>query len=244
MLYAKRRFNKGKAMRHIFKWAVVITGIAALAACGGGGGSSSPSTASTSDYQLRQAWVNYVMQSDSRSFVISGSINAVPVTGSGTATQSSLSASSFEGRPALIKSMTVTGSFTGAGQTFPYGSTSSGYFDSNYLPMGASGQEYIVVTGTPTIPQIAKVNDTGTLYVANRYTTSQKSSSVGTVTVSYVLQADTADTALLKVISTEKTTLGTTESTAIGTYRVTPAGGLTKLKEEYQQGSAALTLTY
>ncbi len=67
---------------------------------------------------------------------------------------------------------------------------------------------------------------------------------LGTTTVNYAVQPDSASTALLRILVTQKTTGGTTKMTGIGTYRMTPAGGLTRLSEEVQSGSTALTLRY
>ena len=130
------------------------------------------------------------------------------------------------------------------GQSAPYGGTSTGYVDSNYQPVGTQADEYWVVTGTPTIPETARINDAGTMYTANRYATSTKATLLGTATVNYALQPDSASTALLRILVTQKTSGGTTTMTGIGTYRVTPAGGLTRLTEEIQTGSTALTLRY
>ena len=224
-------------------WAMALA-VSALAACGGGGGGGAPATVSVSDYQLRQAWVNYVTLSGTQRFTISGTISGVAVTGSGTETDGSLVAATFEGKPALSKTVVVTGTLSSSGQSLPYGSTGVGYVDSNYMPLGQSGNEYAVVTGTPVIPQTAKINDTGTLYTATRYPTSQKSYSIGTLTVSYALQPDTAYTALLKVITTRKTTSGSTYSTDISTFKMTPAGALTPVYEQYQDSSSALTITF
>lgn len=217
--------------------------VSILAACGGGGGGG-PSAVSTNDYQLRQAWVNYVSMSTTQRFTVSGTINGVAVSGSGTETDGTLVASSFEGKPSLSKTTVVTGTLSSSGQSLPYGSTGVGYVDSNYMPLGQSGNEYAVVTGTPVIPQTARINDTGTLYTATRYPTSQKSYSIGTLTVSYALQPDTADTALLKVITTRKTTSGSTYSTDISIFKMTPAGALTPVSEQYQDSNSALTITY
>lgn len=229
-------------MKKILLWLAVV-GVATLTACGGGGGSA-PAAVSTNDYQLRQAWVKYMTLPGTQRFTVSGTVSGVAVSGSGDETDGSLVAATFEGRSALSKTIVVTGSLSGGGQTIPYGSYGVGYVDSNYMPLGQSGNEYVVVIGTPVIPQVAKVNDTGTLYTANRYPTSQKAYSNGTLTVSYALQPDTASTALLKVIATRKTTSGSTYSTDITTFRMTPAGVLTPVSEQYQDSSSSLTITY
>lgn len=226
---------------------VLLTCIASIAlfGCGGGGGGSdsAPAPATTENYQLWQAWVNYATASATRNFTIDGSVNGVSVTGSGLATTGSLSSATFEGKAALRKTTTISGTISVAGQTLPYGGSSTTYLDTNYLPLGSSDGEYAVVTGT-SIPQTAKVNDTSVLYTYTRYPSSAKSYSTGTGVVTFALVPETASTSLLKVISADKSTSGGVEATTIATFRITPAGALTPLSEEYQSGAMALTLRY
>jgi hypothetical protein len=113
------------------------------------------------------------------------------------------------------------------------------------VPVGESGgTDYVVVTGTPTIPATVRVNDTGTLYTANRYSNNTKSVLRGTVTVTYVVESDTATSALLTLIRTEKDNSNTTTSTNSAQVRVTPAGALTRIKETSLEGSTSLIITY
>lgn len=215
-----------------------------LAGCGGGGSGDPPPTTSAEIYQTRTAWVNTLTESGTRSFTISGSVDGAAVSGSGNVTFSALAASVFEGRPALAKTTVLTGSLVAGGQTFPYGSTSVAHFDSNNQPLGQVAGEYWVVTGTPAIPQTARVNDAGTMYTVNRYTSSSKTVLLGTAVVGYAVQPDTASTALLRVVVTERTTSGTVSATTIESFRITPAGALTRLTQEYQEGRTAITLRY
>ena len=144
----------------------------------------------------------------------------------------------------MAKTETVTGTLSVAGQTLPYGTSGTNYVDSTYLPLGNdAGDEYVVVTAS-NIPQTARVNDTGTLYTGTRYPSSDKRFVIGTVNASYVLQPDTGSTAILKVIVIDKTSSGATEGTSISSFRITPAGALTPLTEDYQEGRTSLNLRY
>jgi hypothetical protein len=195
-------------------------------------------------YQTRAAWVGTLTETGTRSFSVTGTINGVAVSGSGSATFGGLAGSSFEGRGALAKTTVLTGSILANGQAFPYGGTTISYVDSNYQPLGTVSDEYWVVVGTPTIPQTARVNDTGILYTYNRYGSSAKTPLRGTVTVSYALQPDTASTALLRIVLTERASDGAVLSTTIQSFRMTPAGALTRLTEEFLEGGTALSLRY
>jgi len=147
--------------------------------------------------------------------------------------------------PALQRTTTSTGSLVVNGQTEPLNTLGIHWVDSNYVPKGESGgSEYLVVTGTSTIPTAARINDTGIFYTANRYASSTKAVFLGTETVSYVVEADTASTALLSIISVEKNKSGTTTSTSRNQYRITPAGTFTRIKTTGVEGNLLLTITY
>lgn len=216
-------------------------------ACGGGGEGtpiSSAPIASVDTFQFKTAFVNYVSDSRSLPFTITGTTSGVSVTGSGTVTQSTLTSSTFEGLPVLQKVTAITGSLIGNGVTVPLATTSTSFIDSNYVMKGISSSEYMVVTSGGVIPTTAKVNDTGNWYSASRYTTSAKTTLLGTTDMAFVLQPDTASTAILKLIQVDKNTTGTTMRTSTLSLRMTPAGGLTRLSESGLEGSTSLTITY
>jgi len=229
------------------KLLVVAMSTAFLAACGGGGGGSSAPIApvtSTETFQVKTAYVSYFTDSRSLPFTMSGTTSGVSVNGSGTVTQSGVTSGTFEGVAALQKVMTITASLVGNGVTIPFGATSTSYVDSNYTPKGISGSEYSVVTSAVNIPVTAKVNDTGIWSTSNRYTTSAKTTLLGTTEASFVLQPDTASTALLKIIQTDKNTSGTPKMISTVSFRMTPAGALTRLSETGVGGTTNLTITY
>jgi hypothetical protein len=225
---------------------LAVTALALLlTACGGGGGSGSTApVSSTETFQLRTAWVNYITDTRSLPFTVTGTASGTSVTGSGTLTQGSLSSTVFESRSALRKTSVITGSISGGGQTYPLGITTTSYIDSNYNPLGSSGPEYVVTASGNTIPLTAQVNDTGIWYQSVRYTSSSKTSRLGTATTAFVLEPDTASTALLKIINTEKDTYGTTTSTNTVTFRMTPTGSLTRLSEVGSEDNTSLTISY
>ncbi len=219
----------------------------AISACGGGGGSgtasSSPMT-STDTFQVRTAYVNYVTETRSLPFTVTGTTSGNTVTGSGTATQGALTSATFESQAAQQKTTTVTGSITANGTTIPLSSSSTTYVDSNYNPLGSDDTDYTVVNSGASIPATARVNDTGTWYSTIRYTSSTKAIRRGTGSVSYVLEPDTASTALLKIILTERDNANSETSRSTATFRITPSGALTRISESFIEGSTSLTLSY
>lgn len=217
----------------LFKLLSVIVASTVLAACGGGGSGGSPSSvvASTEAFQLRTAYVNQLTDTRSAPFTVSGIFDDVNVTGSGTVTEGALTSTSFERQSALQKVTVITGSLNANGRTIPLSSSSIGYVDLNYNPLGSFGDEYEVVNSSVTIPVTARVNSTGVWYTSTLYATSAKSRVEGTATVSYVLEPDTATTALLKIIRIDKDTSGSTTFTNTATFRMTPSGTLTRISE-------------
>ncbi len=219
---------------------------ALIAACGGDGGSGGapvPVT-STDIFQVKTAYVNYFNDSRSLPFTISGTISGFSVSGSGTLTQSGVTAGNFEGSPVLQKVSTVTASVLVNGTPLNTAESATAYVDSNYVPKGSSNGEYRVIGNAINIPYTAKVNDTGVWYSENIYLASDKASFLGTSVTSFVMMPDTASTAILKIIQTDKDTFGnvTTISTII--FRMTPAGELTRLSETGVESDMTLTFTY
>jgi hypothetical protein len=153
--------------------------------------------------------------------------------------------SRLRGRRRPAKLTTVSATITGGGQTVTDTESGSDFYDSNYLPLGTqTADEYTVVNGSATIPQTARVGDTGTAYSDNRYTNSSKTSFLGTNTYTYALQADTASTAIAQIVGIEKDGLGATTYTRTLRYRITPAGAVTPLSETVTDSDGSMVFTY
>jgi hypothetical protein len=219
-----------------------------VAACGGGGGGSTapvstPPVTSTETFQLQKAYVNYVIDSSSRSFSISGVSGGKSLSGTGRVTSGSLASATFEGQSVLAKTKVETGTEIIDGTSIPFSYSSTTYVDSAYKLVGGIGSEYIVVTSFSMPSDLSKVNATGSFYSATRYTNSTKSSVIGTRTATYALEPDTASTALLKYILVNKDSSGNTTSTGTDVFRVTPSGALTPISESFTLTSSGETIT-
>lgn len=228
-------------LRHLL--AVTLTATF-IAACGGGGGDSGLPVVSTDTFQVKTAYINYFNDISSHPFTVSGTTAGFVVTGSGTVTQSPVTNGVFEGAAVLQKTTTVTGSFVANGVPFDLTAADTAFVDANYAAKGWAGEEYVVVTSATTVPDTAKVNDTGLWHTSNRYADSSKTTLLGTSEVDFALAPDTATTALLRITQTDKDSFGSTVMTATANFRMTPAGGLTRLSETAVEGSTTLTLTY
>lgn len=215
-----------------------------LTACGGGGGGSTPIVVSTETFNMTQAWVSYLTASQSLPFSIRGTVNGVSVAGSGTYSQSGLQASNFENQSVLRKSATASMRISGNGQSADLSVSTALYVDSNYRPVGSVGNEYGVVIDAVTMPATARVGDNGIWYTERMYPSSAKSYSTGTKRTSFVLEPDTASTALLKIIATDFSSGGSQTANSTIVFRMTPAGSLTRLKDTTANSDGTLTISY
>jgi len=217
------------------KYLFIASGALLFAACGGGGDAGTTLPTVPVDYALRTAYINYVTSKGSNIFTVSGTYasggTTYPLSGNGTVTKGALSATTFEKQVAQVKAGTVTGTLTLNGINTPMNVTEYEYYDVNYNLLGGTGTEYIVVSSVSQIPLTARVNDTGSFYSANRFTTSAKTTQLGTKLVSYVIEQNSEVNAYLTIIATDKNMSGATTATASAKFSVTPAGALTRINE-------------
>jgi hypothetical protein len=225
--------------------------VSLFTACGGGGGDSvAPPVAAIDTYPLKTAWVNYFNDSSTLNFTVSGMVSGVTISGAGRLAQGIPSAGTFENVVGFQKTSVITGSLTGTLNgvvvTEPLAATSISYVDTNYLPLGETGDAYWVVTGPVTIPQTVKIGDAGPLFMETGYSSSAKTTPLGTAEVSYAVKPDTppGPYALLNLIAVNKNMSGAITSTSTRTLRVTTAGALTRLSEVEVSGLDTLTIIY
>lgn len=234
-------------MKNTIKLILATVSVALLTACGGGGGGGTAApVASTQTFDLRAAYVSSFINTTTNTFTITGSQDGVSITGSGTETTGVLSSGTFEGSSAQQRTSTVTGTFIVEGESFPINVSSVSWVDSNYAPLGTdghNGDEYTVVVGTATNPTSVQVGSSGQLYISNRFTSPAKTTPLGTVVSTYVVEPDTASTALVTFISTYKNTSNATEEIVSAQFRVNTSNAFVKIKETYLNLTSGWTLT-
>jgi hypothetical protein len=110
--------TRARGIRDLISAFAAIAAASFLASCGGGDGDNG---ASTLTYQLHAAWVNYVTDSGTKAFTLTGMSPAIAIgadfTGSGTATFGQLDSATFESQPVLKKAITATGLIYATGHT-------------------------------------------------------------------------------------------------------------------------------
>lgn len=231
-------------MIRFIKGLLAASSLAFLAACGGGGSGGTTVVTSTETFNLSQAWVNYLTATQSLPFTVTGNLNGVSVTGTGTYSQSGLQETIFENSPALRKSSTASLRIYANGQSTDFALTTGLYVSSNYLPLGSQGDEYGVVSDAVNIPPTARVGDNGVWYSEKMYPSSAKLYSTGKRTTSFALEPETSITALLKVIATDFDSTDSQTASTVITFRMTPAGALTRLRETTMTSDGQLTVIY
>jgi len=123
------------------------------------------------------------------------------------------------------------------------------YYDSNYVPLGVSsvGGNYGVYLTAPTIPTSVSVGETGSIGTETYYTDSTKATVSGTVVESYVVEADTSNTAIVNLISKDYNATGALTLTEQTRYRIGAAGTLTPISTDLQYANGStmhLVLSY
>ncbi len=127
--------------------------------------------------------------------------------------------------------------------------TFTSYVDSNYVPLGfnSAGINYGVYLTPPSIPTSVVVGATGIIGTENLYTDSTKATANGTEVLSYVVQADTSNTAIINFIAKNYNQAGVLTATEQNLYRIDTTGKLTPISDDvqYSNGSTLhLVITY
>ena len=219
--------------------------LASLAGCGGGvggvgGGGGSPISsnpvASTMSFPAQAGYRARVNAGSDDSFSIKG-------TCSGTAkiTNGASTASTFEGVAGLSASQTATVNFTNC---FPSQNSASGtnYYDptaSTLLGSTVQGLEYSKFSAPPSpLPASVTVGANGSLATLTTYTDSSKATATGQRVVSYAVEADTADTVILNIVTKTYDNAATPELllTQQNRYRLASDGSLTLILIDVQYG--------
>ena len=216
-------------MNNINKLKLIIAAsfITVLAACGGGGGSSSTATtgtvASTLSFNVSSAFTSFVAAGAVKTFTVSGTCAGTSVLTIGSATTATV----FEGVTGFSGVNVVNSNYTNCTPATSV-STTTRYYDSNYVPTGSSTTgQYGVFLVAPSLPTSVKVGDAGVIGTQTYYTSNTKATGDGREDNSYVIEADTATTAIFNLISKYYNAAGTLTLTEQDRYRISADNKLT-----------------
>ena len=212
-----------KSIKSLFAISALMT----LAACGGGGSSTAPSTTTT--YPLRSGYQSLISQSEVNSFSISGTC-----TGTATETRSAAVPATFEGTTGVSTTTTLTGSYSNCTPA-SFASTGISYYDTNYKPLGSAtpGSDYAVYSVTD-LPISVKVGDTAQFGTADVYSSSTKQVKTGTRTLSYAVETDSGNTAIINVITKAYNTSNQLIFTQQSRSRINASGQFTAVSKDIQ----------
>jgi len=171
--------------------------------------SSAPSNnkvASTLSFQLASAWRHWNAVGQNVTLTARGSSSTETILGlcSGTRTFNDAPAgggAAFLGAPALSAVGVSTTTWTNC---TPASSSSTGmsYYDTNYNDIGSISQSGRLGQWVSfTLPTTVKVGDVGIIGAVNFYTDITKNTADGRREVSYIVESDTANTAVINIIS-------------------------------------------
>jgi hypothetical protein len=210
---------------------------------GGGNSASSPVT-STLSFPLQGAFKSFVANGFSNTFSISGTDLSGSCGGSGSQTVApATTPATFEGVTGFSAVDTFNMTITNC-KTASSADTITSYYDTNYTPLGYNnaGVEYGVYRSQPLIPASVKVGDAGLIGSITLYTDSSKAAGKGRVDVTYAVEADTENTAIVNFISREFDATDTVISTEQDRYRIGATGALIPVSVRLQLYPSSLNL--
>lgn len=211
-----------------------------LTGCGGGGSSAAAAppagpVASTLSFNLFSGYQTQAANGWTKTFTISGTC-----TGTIGITKSPANvATTFEAQSALASTETITTSFSNCTPASSATTATDYYNSSNYYPLGFNsvGVNYGVYLTAPTIPSSVTVGSTAAVGTETLYTDSTKTVPNGRVDASYVIEADTATTAIANLIAKGYNSSNVLQFTEQDRYRMSSTGVLTPLSIDIQYAS-------
>jgi hypothetical protein len=206
--------------------------------CGGGGDSG----ATTTSFPAQAGFRARIAAGSTDNFTLSGTC-----TGTATITNGAPTDSTFEGVPGFAATQTATATVNLTNCT-PETNVISGtsYYDRSYTPLGSSipGVEYAKFQPGPPLPLLplaVKVGDTADYATLTTFTDSTKIIVTGQRVLSYVVEADTANTAVVNLVSKGYDMLHQPLFTQQSRYRIAADGTLTVLTIDVQYSTTSTT---
>jgi hypothetical protein len=215
---------------------ITLVGSAAslLAGCGGGGGDSGGTTTTTTIFPLLAGYGARLTAGSTDNFTISGTC-----AGTATFTNGAATTATFEGVSGFSVAQTVTRNFSNCTPA-TNAVSGTGYYDASYSPLGSSipSVEYTkFVTAPPSLPSSVKVGDTAVFTTLTAYSDSTKTVTTGQRILSYVVEADTANTAIVNFITKGYNASGQLLFTQQSRLRIAADGTLTAVSIDIQNST-------
>ena len=217
-----------------------------LHGCGGGGdggGGGQPVVAPT--VPVASAMTAYLSQTGTQN--VSGTWSASGISGNatGTITRSTFATTTFENLPALAQGTRAALILSAGSESASADASAVNYYEPvTYQPLGTTAPgQWAVTTSRSPLPTAAKTGDNGTWYTMAAYTSSAKTTRLGTIVATYSVQVDDTSNAVLSITSTVTPTNGPTQTT-VTTYRVGSSGAAVPLQQKTAVPEVSTTLVY
>ena len=223
--------------RFTFSSIIASVTIGLLSGCGGGGGDS-VTTPATTNFPLLSGYKARIAAGSTDNFTISGTC-----AGTATFTSGAATAGTFQSVVGYAVVQTATVNFTNCTPS-SNAVTGTGYYDLNYSPLGSQvpGTEFTKYASLPpAIPSSVKVGDTAAYATLNVYTNSTMATATGQRFISYVIEADSANTAIVNLITKSYNTAGQLLYTQQSRYRIAADGLLTNVSIDIQYSTTSST---
>ena len=212
----------------------LIAAACLLAGCGGGGDSGTAGGAAATTpatYPLQAGYAALVTSGPVQTYAISGACG-----GTATFTHSPAAASAFEGIAGHAVTQNSALNYTGCALV-PFNIAQTFYYDAGYTPIGSitPGVEYAKFLAVPSeLPASVKVGDSAVLVNFTHYSNSTKSLITGRSVLSYLVEADTASTAIVNFIVRAYNNADQLSHTQQTRFRIAGNGTLTALSIDSQ----------
>lgn len=184
-------------------------------------------------FPLRDAYQAFVAAGTSNNFNVSGGCS-----GTASVVASPTSPTTFEGAQAFVSTQTTSIKLTNC--TPATNAVSSlGYYDVDYTPIGSviPGVEYATfLTKPPSLPTTVKVGDTAIFATLTVYSSATKTTITGQRVLSYVVDGETATTAIVRLVVKPYNAANQLQFTQQSSYRITQDGTLSILIMDVQYG--------
>jgi hypothetical protein len=217
--------------RQLQRLLLSVSATVTLVACGGGGSDAGAPVPVTTSFPLQAGYKALTAAGASNNYAVRGTCS-----GTATVTDSAPIAASFEGVSGYSATSTLTVNLTNC---TPASSSATGttYYGAEYVLLGtsdASGEYGKVVTVPPPLPASVQVGDAGPYASLTVYADSTKATVTGTRLFSYVVEADTASTAIVNLIAKDYDTANNLLFTQQSRYRIAADGRLTSISIDAQ----------
>lgn len=215
-------------------WVMLLSAML-LVGCGGGGGGGGASSVSTSSFPLKNGLANSIATGGTTYYTVSGSCS-----GTANSIDALPAATTFEGVAAQSALTTENMRFTNCAP-LSVASTTTSYYDASYTPLGSAitGNHYGVFLTPASIPALVKVGDTGTIGTQTLYTDSTKTVLAGRDVLSYVIEPDTANSAIVNMTTKSYDAANLLTYTGQSRYRILVSGAMTPVSVDVQYSGAS-----